>query len=54
MKQMKLDTRIFAFRFRRDYRPQALYFLIKREVILKTHDDKLYLSERNLLRFPEQ
>jgi hypothetical protein len=24
--------------------------LIKREVILKTHDDKLYLSERNLLR----
>ena len=49
--EMKLDTRIFAFRFRRDYKPQALSFLIKREVILKTHDDKLYLSERNLLRF---
>jgi len=49
--EMKLDTRIFAIRIKRDYKPQALRFLINRDVILRTHDDKLYLSERNLLRF---
>ncbi|RJR41044.1 MAG: hypothetical protein C4576_18890 [Desulfobacteraceae bacterium] len=49
--EMKLDTRIFAIRIRRDYKPQALRFLINRDVVLRTHDDKLYLSERNLMRF---
>lgn len=49
--EMKLDTRIFAIRIKRDYKPQALQFLINRDVVLRTHDDKLYLSERNLLRF---
>ncbi len=50
-RELKLEHKLFRIRIRRDYKPQALGFLISRDVILKTHDDRLYLSERNLLRF---
>lgn len=49
--ELKLESRWFQVRIKRDYKPQALGFLISRDVVLKTPDDKLYLSERNLLRF---
>lgn len=35
---------------RRDYKPQALQFLIRATVIEITEDGKLYLSEENLAR----
>ena len=35
---------------RRDYKPQALQFLIRTTVIEITEDGKLYLSEENLMQ----
>jgi hypothetical protein len=49
--ELKLEQKRFQVRIKRDYKPQALGFLISRDVIMRTHDDRLYLSERNLLRF---
>lgn len=40
----------FQFRGLRDYKPSALQFLMKNEIVLATEDGKLFLSEQALLQ----
>ncbi|RJQ58323.1 MAG: hypothetical protein C4530_10945 [Desulfobacteraceae bacterium] len=36
-------------RVRRDYKPQALRFLVHHRVVHRTDDDRIYLSEKDLI-----